>query len=341
VTLNGGVLSQSSSDGGTYQGYQFKGNLTVTGTTASIIQSPTGKANHLSSDTVFNVANVTGDELADLIVSNPLTNQSGDFASAIGGLTKTGAGTLVLQVANTYTGTTRVSAGTLSLGAASLADGSTVEIASGAFLDLDHGLTDTVNGLVIGGVAQPAGTYGAVGSGAAHETPRITGSGLLQVVADPYVTWMAQFPSLIGADAEKSADPDHDGLANLDEFALDGNPASGVPSGKVRSRVESVGGGQALVITLPVRGGATFTGTAPATATVAADGVTYEIAGTNDLSLFNQIVSEVVPARTTSPDMPGLSAGWSYRTFRLNGAVGGGTPRGPKGFLRAKISAAP
>ncbi|MEK7948853.1 beta strand repeat-containing protein [Luteolibacter soli] len=339
VKLNGGVLTQASSDAGTYQGYQFKGDFTVVGSAASIIQSTTGKANHLSSDTVFNVANVTGDELEDLIVSNALTNQSGDFNSAVGGLTKTGPGTMVLQAANNYTGTTRVSGGTLSLNFASLADGAKVEIANGAFLELDHATTDTIGSLVIGGVSQAAGTYGAIGSGAQHETARITGFGLLEVPADPFPSWIAQFPSLSGGNAAKSADPDHDGLTNLEEFAIDGNPASGVPSGKVRSRVETVGGAQALLVMLPVRSGATFTGAAPVSATV--DGVTYEIAGTNDLSVFGQNVTEVVPALTGTPAMPDPSVGWSYRTFRLNGNVGGATPRGPKGFLRVGITAVP
>lgn len=335
VTLNGGVLTQSSSDGGTYQGYQFKGDISVTGTATSIIQSATGKANHLSSDTVFNVANVSGDELADLIVSNALANQSGDFASATGGLTKTGAGTMRLDATNTYTGATRVSAGTLSLATASLADGSTVEIASGAVLDLDHSFDDTIGKLVIGGVQVAAGTYGGVGSGAQHETPRITGFGYLVVAADPFPAWMAQFPSLSGANAAKLADPDHDGLTNEEEFAFDGDPSSGVASGKVRSRAETIGGQQALVITLPVRTGAAFSGTAPATATL--DGVTYEIGGSNDLAVFNQNVSEVVPALTGNPALPEPNSGWTYRTFRLNGNVGGGTSRGPKGFLRASI----
>ena len=61
----------------------------------------------------------------------------------------------------------------------------------------------------------------------------------------------------------------------------------------------------------------------------------------DDLVTFDQNVSELVPALTGAPDMPALNTGWTYRTFRLDGAVGGGTPRGPKGFLRAKVTATP
>jgi hypothetical protein len=95
----------------------------------------------------------------------------------------------------------------------------------------------------------------------------------------------------------------------------------------VRSSIETVGADQALVLTLPVRSGATFLGTAPAIATVTVDGIDYEIGGSNNLTDFDQDVSEVVPALTGTPDMPDLNAGWTYRAFRLDGAIGGGSPR--------------
>lgn len=41
-----------------------------------------------------------------------------------------------------------------------------------------------------------------------------------------YDTWMAGFPSLSGNDALSTADPDHDGITNLVEFVLDGNPTT-------------------------------------------------------------------------------------------------------------------
>jgi len=48
------------------------------------------------------------------------------------------------------------------------------------------------------------------------------------VSSSPYTTWIGSFPSLTNpADKEMTADPDFDGLANVIEFVLDGNPANG------------------------------------------------------------------------------------------------------------------
>ena len=80
-----------------------------------------------------------------------------------GGLTKAGAGTLLLSGANTYTGITTISAGTLKLGAASaLPSGpGTLNLVVNATLDL-NGNSTTVNGL--------SGTTGTVTSGVAGST---------------------------------------------------------------------------------------------------------------------------------------------------------------------------
>lgn len=341
ITLNAGILLQSSTDTGVYEGYQFKGIVKVTGTTEYSTISSGGKGNHLSADTVFEVEDVTGDPSEDLLVFAALLDQSGDYGSAPGGLSKTGAGTMSLDGFNTYTGATKVLEGVLSLSSATLSDSAGVEIAAGAVLNLTHFDTDRVAELTIDGQTMADGIYGAPGSGAQFERPQITGTGLVEVVSDPYLPWIASFTSLSGGSAAKSGDPDHDGLTNFEEFALDGDPEVATPSGKVRTRVETVGVDQALVITLPVRNGASISGAAPVIATVAGDGIDYEIGGSNDLVDFDQNVSQVVPALTGAPAMPGLNTGWTYRTFRLNGAVGGGAPRGPKGFLRAIVTGAP
>ncbi|WP_193213130.1 beta strand repeat-containing protein, partial [Luteolibacter marinus] len=254
-----------------------------------------------------------------------------------GSLIKAGAGTTTLTVASSYTGDTIVDAGTLSLPAATLDDQAVVEITNGATLNLNHADTDTVGGFFIDGVEQAEGTWGRIGSGATHTTALITGDGILNVVADPFNAWIALFPSLTGPDAEKGADPDKDGMTNFEEFAVDGDPASGAASGKVRGSIETVGADQALVLTLPVRTGAVFAGSPALSATI--DKIVYTISGTNDLVTPDQGVTEIAGS---SAGMPGLSSGdWTYRSFRLNGAIGGGIPRGPKGFLNASVTEAP
>ncbi|MFO0807960.1 MAG: autotransporter-associated beta strand repeat-containing protein [Gemmataceae bacterium] len=117
LTLNGATLTQSATDTGAYEGYQFRGTVTVGGTAASTIATGNSKANHLAATTVFTVADATSSAAADLIVSTPLRNPSGDYSTAepTGGLTKSGPGTMVLSAANTYSGSTTVNAGVLQI----------------------------------------------------------------------------------------------------------------------------------------------------------------------------------------------------------------------------------
>jgi hypothetical protein len=155
---------------------------------------------------------------------------------------------------------------------------------------------------------------------------------------DPYSDWIGFFfPTPGDPDAAKDADPDGDGIINLAEYAFDDDPTSGAASGRMRSSIEDDGGEQALMLTLPVIDGALFDGATSLTAEI--NGLRYTIEGSNDLSVFNQVVTEVIPARDAGLDFPNF--GWGYRTFRLSGAVGGGTSRGPKGFLRARVEDAP
>src|SRR5262249_30191515 len=108
--------------------------------------------------------------------------------------------------AKTYTGDTKVLGGTLSINNAYLADGADVYLATGAVFDLTFAGSDTIRSLFIDGIGQATGTWGGTGSGAAHITSLITGSGLLNVTtgavtlpgdynndgkvdAGDYVTW--------------------------------------------------------------------------------------------------------------------------------------------------------
>ncbi len=144
--------------------------------------------------------------------------------SGTGGITKSGGGTLTLAELNTYSGDTTVSAGTLSLSQVNVSnETSTVSIASGAFLNLTFGGTDTVDKLFLNGVQQNAGVYGSGNSGG-----RITGTGTLTVTTGPvaagYASWIDDF-GLALADQDPTDDPDNDGMNNLLEFVLNGNPS--------------------------------------------------------------------------------------------------------------------
>ena len=154
----------------------------------------------------------------------------------------------------------------------------------------------------------------------------------------PFTSWMSghDFSAFVNPDLTSIGDPDGDGESNFKEFALNGDPGSAAISGKMRSRIETLVDGQALVLTLPVRGNPLFTG-APGKSGVA-DQVAYTIEGSNDLAAFNQVVTEI-PVISTG--MPSLDSGWNYRSFRLDGVIGGSNPRGSSGFLRVRMAESP
>ncbi len=345
VVINGGTLQYTGSATSTDRLFQV--GQTTNGGSATLDAAGVGALNLTNTGSItFGTNNQTrtltlaGTNTADNTLSALISNNGTGLVA----VTKTGTGNWMLAGANTYTGATTVNGGTLSISEAVLADGAAVSVAAAAVLNLTHASTDTVDSFFIDGVLQVAGEWGATGSDAAHQTARITGSGKLlattgAVSSDPFASWIGAFTSLTGVDTDKTADPDHDGLSNFAEFALDGDPTSAAASGKIRSRIETVGADQVLVITLPVRDGAVFDNVPGPAADATLDNLIYTIAGTNDLAAFDQAVTEI---SVSAGGMPALSgAGWTYRSFRLNGAIGGGSPRGPKGFLRAAISEAP
>lgn len=146
------------------------------------------------------------------------------LVSGTGGFTKTGAGTLTVSGGYDYTGNTTVNAGILSLATGTLANSSTVTLATGAKLNLTHSDTDVVAGLSLGGTLMPASTYDSTNS-----SGFITGTGKIQVVivTTPYDTWIADPTYGIPAGAKRAAnaDPDADGVSNVLEFILGGNPS--------------------------------------------------------------------------------------------------------------------
>ncbi len=145
-----------------------------------------------------------------------------------------------------------------------------------------------------------------------------------------YTAWLTA-NSLTGSAAAASADPDDDGIINLMEFALDGNPGLAADSGKSRIAIVTAGADQALTLTIPVRAGAVFSGATAQTAGI--DGVIYTIEGSDDLSGWStMVISEVTPA--ASAGLPALSTGWTYRTFRSPDPVSADN----RDYLRVKVA---
>lgn len=225
LNLNGGTFAAKQIIKG---GAAASGTINFNGGTLKANTAATA-ATFLQGLTAANVRDggaIIDTNAQDITIAQTLQHSAlGGDAAVDGGLTKNGAGKLTLTAANTYTGDTTVNAGTLSLANASLDDASDVVIESGAVINLTHVATDVVNSLTINGVAMANGVYGAIGSGAQFENAAITGTGKLQVGNNPYDSW-ATSKGLTGADALNTADPDNDGMVNLMEYFLDGNPSA-------------------------------------------------------------------------------------------------------------------
>ncbi|MFD0895112.1 autotransporter-associated beta strand repeat-containing protein [Luteolibacter ambystomatis] len=156
------------------------------------------------------------------------------------------------------------------------------------------------------------------------------------VPSDAYSSW-ATTAGLTGGNNGKADNPDGDGLNNLGEFAFNDNPLSGVSSGKIASKIATIGADQVMTLTLPARSTASFSPSGT-TMTATADTVTYVVEGSDTLSTFAIAVTEVTGPDATaiqaSLGLPLLDSGWTYHTFRLTPTVASA----PKGFIRAKVS---
>lgn len=154
----------------------------------------------------------------------------------------------------------------------------------------------------------------------------------------PYQAWAGSPPnSLVGNDALPGADPDHDGVSNLLEFALDGSPADGASQGRHFGKLATVDGdSKVLTLTVAVRHDAVFAADGTRMKATSADGVTYTIEGSATLATWgDRAVTEVMgdDAFLIQGDYATPSNGWSLRTFRL----AGNTTAGATGFLRVTV----
>ena len=161
------------------------GTLTIVGEEPLTISTSIVN-NSAYTQTIANPIVLSGDHAVDFVSGND--TPAGDLVvsgeiSGSSGLTKKGAGSVLLTGDNSYTGPTIVAQGVLVLGKPCLADAPSVQVAEGAVLQLDFEGTDRVGSLEVNGKRQPPGIYGAPQSGADKETPALKGKGLLEVAS--------------------------------------------------------------------------------------------------------------------------------------------------------------
>lgn len=155
--------------------------------------------------------------------------------------TYAGTGTFTIGGACTYNGNTTVTSGVLALAAGGSLSDDTNVIINGGVIDLAAGVNDTVANLTVIGVngdaALPDGEYGSTASGADNGGLGVgaldgflTGLGTFTIDnGTPYDDWaMGPFTNPFTM-TDPSEDPDGDGLDNLLEFVLGGDPTISQP----------------------------------------------------------------------------------------------------------------
>ena len=361
--------NSNASYGGNTLNPNYSGVIGQTTGTASLTKVGTNTQTLSGANTYSGATKVNGGTLAVAGSTAAGSTVTIGGASATGSPTLTGTGTVNGAVtiaaagvgaAGTISPGTVGTTGTLHVGATAIAGtyacdlngGSSDLLASTGTLTLSTGAT-----LAITAVAPTASSYTiATYSGATPAFTTVTGlpsgyaiayttTAIMLVQTDPFNGWIVTPAfSLTGGQQAKAADPDGDGQTNITEFALDGNPASGAADHKVVGKIASVGGTPALVLTLPVRTGATFSAPGYPTngelVSATVDHLVYEIQGGTDIASWTEAVTEVLGVDKTAIELglPALSAsGWTYRTFSSPLPVSGT----PKDFLRAVIIAQP
>ncbi|MCW1884527.1 autotransporter-associated beta strand repeat-containing protein [Luteolibacter flavescens] len=163
IVVNGGTL--------TVNGEQYVRNMTLSGATVNgthEIRVPNAATYTISgtapttissqvwnaySSANWNVADVTSSAAADLTVSGVISN--------VFGITKTGAGTMVLTGANTYAGTTTVNEGTLQVGIG----GTVGALGTGPVVNNASLVINRSDAVTVAGVISGTGTFTKSGAG--------------------------------------------------------------------------------------------------------------------------------------------------------------------------------
>lgn len=177
----------------------------------------------------------------------------------------------------------------------------------------------------------------ALETGLGWDTSGLATDGTLRVVVTGgYDSWAID-KNLTAANNGKSQDPDHDGVTNLVEYALGGDPLSSADNGVNSGAIRDFSGTPVLTLTIAVRAGAVFAPGANNSQTVTIDGIVYRIEGSTDLISWTSAITEVEVTPALIVGLPTVPSGFEYHTFRTTGPVSSAA----RGFVRAFVSETP
>jgi len=222
VTMNNGAVFQTVEPiGGAYHGenVQISGDLAVTGDTPSNITLKDGLGIFATSS--FDVADVTGDAQADLIVDAELE----DSDSGPGTIIKQGAGTMQIKMAATFTGTFDLIEGSVVLTDDSALDASEIILADGTTLDVSatNSLFSLDNNQKLSGTGTVKGNFdcfGAIAPGASAGT--LTATDTINLWGGTIYEWEVaswDAAAVAGTDYDLLAADAIDVEASADDFA--------------------------------------------------------------------------------------------------------------------------
>ncbi|MGJ8644105.1 MAG: beta strand repeat-containing protein [Luteolibacter sp.] len=260
---------------------------------------PVGSSAEISGGIIVNELDTGLFDFNVVDAADALTVSGVISGSGAAGVTKTGAGTVILSGSNDYTGATTVLDGSLALDGDALSDAGSLIINGGTVAVTG---TETVNTLFIGATQQAPGIYTNT------EIPAIT-SGSIEVLDGPagfasYIT--GTFANGTVTNQGPNDDDDNDGISNLLEYAIEGEDPT-VPNSNI----------------------GTYTGdTLSYTKSTTATGLTYAMESSTDLGIADdwEEVADVPDYLTYVNDATTISV-----TFTLTGTIP------PKNFIRLQV----
>ena len=188
-------------------------------------------------------------------IGDSVLGSSGQLATSV---TKAGTGTWTLSGVNTYSGATKVQAGILAFAKSNALGGSSLDISTGAKVQLDYIGTRQISALTYNaGAAQPNGTYGSTSSIATNkDDTRFSGLGTVTVgaITSPSTTTLARtsgtspsnggtaltFTATVAGSAPTGSVVFYDGLTALGTVTLNGSAQASLSTSTLTAAVHEM-----------------------------------------------------------------------------------------------------